>query len=455
MRDPAHRPSTGSWRWSVGPAERWYHAAMLSPPEAWAAIAGRLEVLDAERCARRDAVGRVLAADVAATVDVPPADVSAMDGFALDARAVAAARQQSGAPVRGVVAAGDLPDRQLEAGSAMRIMTGAAVPQGADRVVPIEETESVSVGSDAGDPGDDPEADQSVGSRIRLLASPEPGLHIRRRGEVARAGAPVLRAGSLLTPATLGLLATHGIAEVEVHARPTVAFLTTGNEVVDPDREPGPGQLRDSHSDFFVAAAAQLGIAAERLGIARDDPADLRRKIERGLRSQVLLISGGVSKGDFDLVEEILAGEQCEILFDAVAIQPGKPMVAARHAGGWVFALPGNPASAMVTYWLFVRPALRCMMGHRDHHWRETLRGTLGGELPGAKGRDRFLPATVRFDEGDIVVEPLLPLGSHDVAAYAHGTALVRVPAGSGPSAAGDSCEILPLIDWPPDTLAR
>jgi molybdopterin molybdotransferase len=130
-------------------------------------------------------------------------------------------------------------------------------------------------------------------------------------------------------------------------------------------------------------------------------------------------------------------------------------MVAARHPGGWVFALPGNPASAMVTYWLLVRPALRCMMGHRDGFWRESLEAKLAAPLPGAKGRDRFLPATVTFADGEIHVSPLQPLGSHDVAAYAHGTVLVRIAAGSAPAPAGAQSEILPLIEWPPDTLVR
>ena len=170
--------------------------------------------------------------------------------------------------------------------------------------------------------------------------------------------------------------------------------------------------------------------------------------IAEGLRFDVTLVSGGVSMGEFDLVEGMLAELGCEVLFDALAIQPGKPMVAAVHAGGLVFALPGNPASAMVCFWLLVRPALRRLGGLPDAFWRDALRGTLSAPLPAARDRDRFLPAIVRFEGGELRVEPVVPLGSHDLAAYARGTALVRVPAGSPARSAGEPCTILPLANW-------
>lgn len=402
---------------------------MLSPEDAWAAIAAEAETLDIEHVSRADAVGRVLAKGLTATVDVPAHDVSAMDGFALGGDIEAGAAL----PVDGIVAAGDPPGAELRPGAALRIMTGAPAPAGTDRVIPIEQTEF-----EAGDAGT---------GTVRIVEAVPAGSHIRRQAEVTAAGGPLLAEGELLTPGGAGVLATHGIHEAPAYRRPTVATLSTGDEVVPAEAEPGPGQLRDSHRDFLRAALSQLGVEARSLGIARDDPAELRAKVERGLDSDVLLISGGVSMGEFDFVEQVLGdtGLGCRILFDAVAIQPGKPLVAARHDRGWVFGLPGNPASAMVTYWLFVRPLLRVMAGAEDSFWQGALRGRLRGGLPFAKGRDRFLPCRLEFSSGEVLVDPRPPLGSHDLVAYGAGAGLVRVPKFSAPAAAGEPCEALPL----------
>ena len=170
--------------------------------------------------------------------------------------------------------------------------------------------------------------------------------------------------------------------------------------------------------------------------------------MSRGLGSDVLLVGGGVSMGEFDLVEAVLADLGCELLFDHVAIQPGKPLVAARHAGGLVFGLPGNPASVMACFWLFVRPALRRLQGIDDAFWGGALAGTLTAALPGARDRDRFLPAEVGFADAALQVRPVSAVGSHDLSASAQGAALVRIHAGASPAGPGDRCEILPLGDW-------
>lgn len=409
---------------------------MIDPQEAWSLLREHLRPLPAERIPRRQSPGRVLAEDLTATVDVPAHDVSAMDGYILSGTVAPGTRL----PVSGVVAAGDAPGFELPRRTAARIMTGAPVPTGGDRVLPVEQT----------DDGDD---------EVRLDADPGPGANIRRRGEVQRAGSPLLQAGSPLTPGALSLLATHGIPEVLVHRRPKVHIVTTGNEVVPPDTAPGPGQLRDSHTDFLLAAGASLGIRFHALGTARDDRDDLARFIERGLDGDVLLLCGGVSKGEYDFVEEVLEGFGHRTLFESVAIQPGKPLVATvapetlHETASLVFGLPGNPGSVMVCFWLFVRPALRILMGSPDAYWHGALRGTLAGPLPGAKGRDRFLAASVTFEDGGLRVTPHLPHGSHDVAAYAHGLALARIPAHAEPAGPGDPCEVLPLADWRPHTL--
>jgi len=395
---------------------------MLQPDEAWSRIAAHCAPLAEEPAARRSARGRVLARPLTATVDVPAADVSAMDGYAL-AGPVHAGEWR---PVAAMIPAGAPPGYVLSPPAAVRIMTGAPVPLGADRVIPVEATDG---GRDA----------------VVFHAEAGPGDHIRRRGEILGAGAPLLPAGALVTPGALSLLATHGYTEVPVHRAPTVAVLTTGDEVVPPETVPAPGQLRDSHTDFLLAAGASLGLSFTPLGIAPDRVEVLKEKVEQGLRSDVLLLCGGVSMGELDLVEGVFADLGCTVQLDAVAIQPGKPFVFATHPGGLVFGLPGNPASVMVSFWLFVRPALRRLLGFPGGWWSDAMHGVLTRPLPGAGPRDRFTAAEIEARDGVLHVTPYPPKGSHDLAAYAHGTGLVRSRAGAAPAEAGGACEVLVL----------
>jgi molybdopterin molybdotransferase len=397
--------------------------APLQPDEAWRRIEERLGPLPEKTIERRAAGGRVLTRSLAANVDVPAADVSAMDGYALPGEVVPGESRA----VSGAVAAGDRPGYELAPPAVVRIMTGAPLPANADRVVPVEET-------DAGR------------ETVIFLRPSLAGQHIRRRGEILKVGDPLLSAGSRLTPGALSLLAAHGHATVTVHRAPTVAVLTSGDEVVPPETQPGPGQLRDSHTDFLLAAGLTLGLRFEPLGIAPDRVDALRPLVERGLRSDVLLLCGGVSMGEFDLAEGVLAELGCEAVFDGVDIQPGKPLVFAVHPGGWVFGLPGNPASVMVSFWLFVYPALRRLLGMGGSWWGGAVGGTLASPLPGAGPRDRFVPAAVEPRGGELFVTPFPSKGSHDLAAFGQGNALVRVRPGTGPAAAGERCEVLRIF---------
>jgi molybdopterin molybdotransferase len=407
---------------------------VIAPEEAWRRIAERLEPRGATRASRADARGRVLASAVRARVDVPPFDTSAMDGFAIGGDLAPG----TVLVISATLPAGAAPGLALEAGTAVRIMTGAPVPAGTARVVPVEETA----------PPPEPESG-GQNTRVAFPRGASGPDHIRRQGEITQRGSTLLERGRLLTPGALALLASHGVDTVEVHGAPRLASITTGDEVVPADREPAAGQIRDSHTDFLNAATAQLGLVNEPLGIVRDEPQRLRALVAEGLSRDVLLLSGGVSMGEFDLVEGVLAEHGCEPLFDSVAIQPGKPMVAAVHPGGWVFALPGNPASAMVCFWLFVRPALRRMLGFEDGFWHGALHATARAPLPAAKSRDLFLPGIVDFDAaGPLGVRVATTQGSHDVAAYANGTVLVRVPRETPEQPAGSRCEVLPLVEW-------
>lgn len=406
---------------------------MISPEEAWQRLVPHLAALPARRMGLGDAACRVLAEEVRADVDVPFADVSAMDGYAIGGEVEAGAA----VPVLGRVAAGeDVAAIAVPRGSAVRIMTGAALPGGADRVVPIEETD---------------------GGRESVVVHvpPAAGANVRRRGEIHRAGDSLLSPGQRLTPGALASLAANGAVEVAVHAPPRVALLVTGDEVVPPEQTPGPGQLRDSHTAFLRAAVVAAGGELVHLGIARDDPRDLRQRLARGLDADLLLATGGVSRGEFDFVEPVLAELGFRPLFDAIAIQPGKPLAAllldpsAPARPLLALGLPGNPASAMVCFWLFVRPALQRLQGIDAGFWRDALTGTLEAPLPAAVKRDRFLPTRLAARDGELFVTPVAPRGSHDLAAFAQGTGLVRVRAGSAAAAKGDRCSVLPLaIDW-------
>ncbi len=405
---------------------------MLSPEDAWLAIERQLASAPSPAVvdrARDDAVGLVLADDLLATVDMPPADVSAMDGYVLAEPGPAG----TSLPVIGTVAAGRPVAFELAAGQAAKIMTGAVVPARGDRVVPVEETRSEA-------------ADQ-----VTIQREPPIGAHIRRLGEVVRRGAPLLASGTFLTPGAISLLASHGHGSIRVYRQPEVAVLSTGDEVVSPDIEPAPGQLRDSNTSFLMAGGRTLGLRFRSLGIAPDRVDKLRALIAQGLEGDVLLLCGGVSMGDYDFVEGVLNELGCALLFDRVAIQPGKPLVVAtrRDASGkvrWIFGLPGNPASVMVTFWLFVRPLLRRRMGLPGSFWRGAVDGELTVPLPANKGRDRFLAAEADHNAGRVMVTPYFPQGSHDVQAYARGTALVRIAPHAPAAPAGSPCQILPLL---------
>jgi len=404
----------------------------LEPERAWSRLLPRLAPLPAERVPRRAARGRVLAAPLAATVDVPPADVSAMDGYAL-AGPLAAGDVR---PVAGRVAAGDPPGAALPPGGALRIMTGAPMPEGADRVVPFELT----------DRGRE---------RVTVRRATAEGAHVRRRGEVVVAGDELLPAGTALGPAALAVAAAHGHAELPVHRAPRVAVLTTGDEIVPPEEVPAPGRLRDSHTDLLLAAGAALGLAFDPLGIAPDDPAELAGRIARGLEDhEVLLLGGGVSAGELDFVEEVLAGLGFAPLVTSVAVQPGKPLVVAARGSAagadrrLVFGLPGNPASVLVTFLLFAHPALLRLMGHRAAPFDAARPGVLAAPAPGARDRHRFLPAAVEPAADPGAPPRLAPLrleGSHDLRAYARAGALLWLRPGSPPAEAGEPCRFLPL----------
>ncbi len=328
-----------------------------------------------------EALGRVLAEEVVAVRHSPPLDNSAMDGFALAAASAkeASADRPARLTVAGVVKAGDPPGR-LPEGRAVRIMTGAPLPQGADCMVPFEDA-------------------RVEGELVVLDRAPRPGQHLRRAGEDIRAGEGILGTGRVLRPADLGLAASQGIPRLRVYRRPEVALLATGDEVVDLGEVPREGQIFSSNSHSLAALTGECGAIPRQMGIARDEPEHLARMVRESLSSDVLVTTGGISMGDYDYLEEVLREVGVEVLFSKVAQKPGKPMTFGLYQGRPVFALPGNPVSTALAFELYVRPALRRMMGHL-RLFRPMVQAVLDVPVRKKKGRTNFIRACVRYRGG-------------------------------------------------------
>lgn len=321
-----------------------------------------------------EAHGTVLAQDVVADEHVPGFNNSAVDGYA-----VSLDRFEVGAPIEivGEVAAGAYNQVDVRTGTAARIMTGAAVPKSADAVVPVELVEEID--------------DATVASTV----APSPGENIRPAGESVRAGDLVLRAGRLLDASAIGMLAAVGAATVRVHPTPRVAVLSTGDELVEPDSPVRPGQIRDSNSWALAAAVREAGATPFRLSGVEDDPAALREAIETALLHVDLLVTtGGVSAGRYDFVRDVLA-ELGDVRFTKVAMKPGMPQVFGHTQGVPCFGLPGNPVSAMVSFEIFVRPAIRLQQGRSDLS-RPRLLATLADPLQSVPHKFEF--ARVRLE---------------------------------------------------------
>lgn len=325
---------------------------MIDYEDALGRLLAGVQPLAVESCAPADAIGRVLAADVASAESLPPFDNSAMDGFALSA-GLAGLAPGLELDVDGERAAGDAPTR-LGRG-AFEIMTGAPMPEGADAIVPVEAVEVLARDA-AGRP-----------ARIRLGAAVESGQHLRRAGEDVQAGQTLLHAPRVLREAEAMLLAATGIADVAVRRRPRVAVITTGRELVDDARAPlAPGRIRNSNGPFLAARLAAAGAAVVARATVADDPRAFRESLADAAvaGADLVLTTGAVSMGRYDFIPAVLADAAADLLFHKVRIRPGKPILAARLAGGMrLIGLPGNPASTAVGLRFFVEPLLRAMLG--------------------------------------------------------------------------------------------
>jgi molybdopterin molybdotransferase len=316
---------------------------MLTVEEALEAILSRISVLGTERVDVLGSLGRVLAEPIVSRREIPPWPNSSMDGYAVRAEDTAPGAALA---VVGRVEAGGLPTRVVGRGEAVRIFTGAPLPEGADAVVPQEEVDA-------------------SGGRIALRGPTERAAYVRRRGEDVRVGDRVLEPGTLLGAPELGLLATLGHAQVRVHRRPRVAILSTGNELADLGTEPGPGQIPNTNTYTLMAQVVEAGADPVNLGVAPDRLEAIEQRVRAARDADVLVSSAGVSVGELDLVREALTRAGAELHLWQVSMRPGKPITFGSLGQRPVFGLPGNPVSAMVTFELFVRPALLKMSGRR------------------------------------------------------------------------------------------
>ncbi|HJT67208.1 MAG TPA: gephyrin-like molybdotransferase Glp [Pyrinomonadaceae bacterium] len=387
---------------------------MISVAEAIQIVRQQTRPLPAERVKLHDALNRVLAEEIIADSDLPPFDRSQMDGYAVRAE------ETSDAPVRlrivGESAAGKGWHHELKQGEAVRIMTGAPVPVGADSVQQVELAHEL-----------------KDGTVVELLEPVELGKSIVKRGAEIKAGEIVLQSGVRINAAMMAVLAAFGYAEVTVGQRPRVGVLATGTELVSVEEKPGQDQIRDSNN-YSIAAYAQLaGAVVQRVSFARDETSVLKNQIAEAAKTcEVIVTSGGVSMGVYDVTKAALKELDAEMFFERVALRPGKPSVFARLPNGTlVFGLPGNPVSVAVTFNLFARTALLAMQGVIDPALKyETA--VLARSVKGNIDRESYLPAQLTTnDDGELIAFPLKWGGSSDFVAFALTTALVIVPAGT------------------------
>jgi molybdopterin molybdotransferase len=385
---------------------------MVTVEEALEQILAAVNPLPPEKVCLADALGRILKEDIRSDRDIPPKNNSAMDGFAVRAADTKGASKRRPVVLRVIedVPAGYLPSKKVQAGETVRIMTGAPIPEGADAVVRVEDTES-------------------EGSRVRVFVSARKGMDVRLAGEDVKAGELVIQKGSAVRPAEAGMLAALGRSFVYMHQKPLVAIVSTGDELLDIDQRPAPGKIVNSNGYALAAQVMECGAVPMQLGIARDSKNDLAEKFRMALRADVILSSGGVSVGDYDLVRDIMKELGSRMQFWRVAMRPGRPLAFGTMGGKPLFGLPGNPVSSMVSFEQFVRPALLKMMGHR-HLYRRAVCATLKENISKQEGFRYFLRACLECKDGRYTVTTTGKQGSGILKSMVRANALIVLPAG-------------------------
>lgn len=393
----------------------------LKASEAQRVIFESVATLGIESVRIEQSAGRVLAEDIRANRDLPPFDVSAMDGFAVRAADIASA--PTTLAVIEDINAGDQPKRVVGAGQCARIMTGAPMPQGADTVIKVEDTLELSP------------------DRVQINITATPGNFVRPRGESMHVGDAVLTAGTTITPGVVGILATVKATQFGVYRRPTVAILSTGDEIEGLYDPVDPNKIPDSNTYAVMAQAQGLGIEPVLLGIARDDPAELEDLLQRGLLFDVLLVSGGSSAGVHDYVRSSIEKLGVRVKFWRVATRPGHPFAFGMSDSTYFFGLPGYPVSSMVCCEQFVMPALRRMMG-QSRPYRRTVAARLTRAFKTNPGRTEFVRVLLSQENGEFFATPTGSQSSVVLLSMARADGFMVVPANCNGLAAGEQVTV-------------
>ncbi len=398
---------------------------MLSYEKALEELLANVPTPTPTRVPLQEALGRVLAVPIVADLDLPPFKKSFVDGFAV--RSQDATRASVKLEVVGIIAAGDSSQPQVKPGQAVQIMTGAAVPPGADAVQMVEKTRRVN------------------GAAVELLEALSPGENVSAQGSEVKAGQTVLDQGRLIGAAEVGVLATFGRAEVEIYAAPRVTVIPTGDELVEVDQTPEFGQIRNSNAYTLWAQCRRLGLDATVFHPVPDTLPRVRESAREGLKSDLTIFTGGVSMGEYDYVPQVLAEEGLSIFFHKAAIKPGKPVLAGRKNGHMIFGLPGNPVSAFVTFELFVRPAVRRWMGFKSPSLAR-VSAELMVDARQKPGRKFFKQARTVWAGDRFKVRPIETQGSADLAGFSSANSLLVLEADTTHLEAGQQVEVL-LLD--------
>jgi molybdopterin molybdotransferase len=415
---------------------------MISVEQALDKILSYVHVLEDEERPILECLGQVLAEDVYSGLNVPPLDNSAMDGYAVQSKDTRGASRQSPRFLRVIdtVAAGSMAGCEVEPGTAVRIMTGAPIPKGADSVVIFEDTDEIQR--------------QGASTEIGIWCEAEAGLNIRRAGEDIAQGSMVLSQGTVLRPSEIGVLASLGRTAVRVIRRPVVAILATGDELVDISQPLPAGKIYNSNTYSLAALVRRYGGIPKILGIALDSEHSVVAKLRQGLDADMLITTGGVSAGDYDLVKDILA-KQGEISFWTVRMKPGKPLAFGiiKGVGKTGIArniphlgLPGNPVSSMVTFELFVRPAMLKMMGKKNLA-KPTIEAVVENPVVNRDQRRLFARVIVEKRNGQYFARLTGPQGSGILTSMTSANGLMIIPEDKAEVAAGDIVQVM-MLDW-------
>jgi len=380
---------------------------MISVDTAVKIVTDVTESLPAKTVPFERALGLCLAQDVQSDINMPPFERSAMDGYAVIAEDTARAPVELA--VIEDIAAGRMPTKKVLRGQASKIMTGAAVPEGADAVVKVEETE-----------------DLPTDNRVKILRRIDGGKNISKMGEDMKVGQIVIRKGVTIRPQEIGILATVGKSRVGVYSTPAVGIISTGTELVDVESKPAAAQIRNSNGYSLAAQARRLKADVELLGTVKDTKEEISRMMRKGLQKDILILSGGVSMGEYDLVGDVMKDLGAHIYFEKVALRPGKPVIFGKKDKTFIFALPGNPVASFVTFELFIYPAIRKMMGFATIY-RTTVKASLEVEIPVKRKRREYRPALLRMHNNQWYVSPVEWHGSADLLSTTRANCLLIV----------------------------